>query len=223
MVRILVGTPLASKNSVHEDFRVCYENAIITCARNKIEVVSSVMVGSLLPSNRIRLCDKAIERECDYVVMMDSDMVFDAEAIVRLIGHNKDVISGLYFKKQPPYEPLAYMRSSKGEYSHIDNIEKGGLLDVDAVGAGLLVIKTSILKDMPKPWFACPPLFLTYDKKSGFALKKKGIKNLCLGEDMWFCYLAKQSGFDVVVDLDTKCYHIGDFHFGLSEYLQCRS
>ena len=61
---------------------------------------------------------------------------------------------------------------------------------------GCMMIKTDILKNLPKPWF-----YHQYNKETdNFS-----------GEDIWFCNTATQNGYNVWVDADVsmKLAHIG--------------
>ncbi len=48
-------------------------------------------------------------KNADYMFWLDSDMVVEGDAILRLMEHDKDIVSGLYFKKRD-LDPVMYVR-----------------------------------------------------------------------------------------------------------------
>jgi len=56
----------------------------------------------------------------DYLIMIDSDMVFDRDAIEHLVKQDKDVISGVAYKKAPPFAPVvARLTPNKQSYQFL--------------------------------------------------------------------------------------------------------
>ena len=147
-------------------------NAIITNARN-----FAVNIG--------------LEHKADYILFLDSDETFDDDLLVKLIHRSKDIVGGLIFRRKPPFDPCAYELKENKFYRPIP-IEKEtkGLLEVDAIGTGALLIKMDVFRKLPKPWF--------YFTEKGF------------GEDLNFCRNAKEAGYKIYVDCDIEIGHIGD-------------
>ena len=61
-----------------------------------------------------------------------------------------------------------------------------------------MLIKTSVFKKLPHPWFS-------YEQDD------EG--NTVVGEDMWFCRLARQAGFKIYCDKNVKIKHLGDYAY----------
>lgn len=140
--------------------------------------------GSILHHMRERLVKKAKELDCTHLLFVDSDMVFEPEALETLIKHDKDIIGASANRRKLPLE------------SNVENPSGEGLTTCDSIGTGFMLIKLSIFDFLPEPWFF-------------FESNEDG--DLVNGEDYWFCQLARKHGFQVWVDLSVKVGHIGDY------------
>lgn len=155
-------------------------------------------VGRVLtPLARERLAEWAEETDMDYMFFIDDDMICPMDMFERLFKHNVDIVAPLAFMRMPPYYPVMYRVDEgydgmqKMEYytTHpVKNYPKEKLVECDAVGFGSALIKTHLLKKMEKPWF---------------------MSTTRSGEDLWFCYKAKQAGFRVFMDTSIKLGHLG--------------
>src|SRR3990167_741826 len=88
--------------------------------------------GSIIHHMRERLVKKAIELECTHLLFVDSDMVFEPEAVEKLLEADTDVVGADYNRRKLPLE------SSRRE---------------DSVATGFMLIKLSIFEFLPEPWF----------------------------------------------------------------------
>ena len=146
--------------------------------------------GSVLHHMRERLVKKAIELDCTHLLFIDSDMVFEVEALQRLLEANKDVIGANYNRRILPLESTANLKL-KTNGSAYENLR-----EADSVGTGFMLIKLSIFDFLPEPWFFW---------------ESNGDGDLVRGEDYWFCKLARSKGFDVWCDLSIKVLHEGSY------------
>lgn len=103
--------------------------------------------SSMVSKARNSLADKALQFGADYILFVDSDLVFPADALCRLITHGKDIIGATYNKRVPPYETLGHFLGAPRDLSG------GGLVEADYMPGGFLLIKTSVLRALPQPWF----------------------------------------------------------------------
>ena len=99
--------------------------------------------GSLVDDAREQLALDAIEQGFDYVLWCDSDMVFEADALNQLLKANKDIVTGLCFKRVPPYTPAIY--NKKGIYL---DYPKDWMFPVEACGFAFVLTKVSALKEV---------------------------------------------------------------------------
>lgn len=197
--------------------------------------------SALLAKSRCDAVDAAVEAEADYLMFVDSDMVFEPNHIEMLLAHKKDVVGGLCVKRVPPYTSTVYMyRSEKGSYVPIDTADPNAiildaLIPCDGTGAAFLLIKMSVFDDMEKPYFSMPPvgwmevvaaakrvnennvealdeLDKSFDELDKAIEFADSIDSSC-GEDLFFCNRLRQVGVEVFVDTGVLIGHMGEFPF----------
>ena len=162
-------------------------------------VVEPLMVeGSLIYDARETIAKFAIQKNYDYVLYVDSDMVFTAEDVKKLVSHDADICSGLYVSRRGENKNIIYRevitrrRFPKRSAKLIHDTLNSGYGEIAACGFGFCLIKTSVIKSM-------------YGKYKALFEPFKGV-----GEDIAFCIRARQCGYKIFTDRDVKLGHIGD-------------
>lgn len=156
--------------------------------------VVSFMKGSLVYDSRNKLCEQAIKCKSDYVLWLDSDMVFPKNLIEVMLEHmkDKDIVSGLYFRRVYPFTPvLNRILNDDGTASDYDDYPEDSVFECEGFGFGCVMMKTSVLYDM------------LMNKEALFV----PVNNF--GEDLSFLWRAKNLGYKCYVDSRIKCGHIG--------------
>jgi len=139
---------------------------------------------------------KAIEMNVDYVMWFDSDMVFAPDTMKRLMEHKDryDMISGLYFRRVQPFSPVLFETleyTAEGpfftEYKEIP----AEPFEVAGVGFGCVLMSADLIFDVlakyPNP----------FEPMQGF------------GEDLAFCWRARQLGHKILCDPSVALGHVG--------------
>jgi GT2 family glycosyltransferase len=156
--------------------------------------------STVLLTQRERLAMEAQKIGAEYMLWLDSDMVFPATTALRLLAHKEDIVCANYVRRQPPYKGVAY--PTIGDWEHPLSFElQDELVEVEGIGMGCMLMKTSILKKIPQPWFE-----FRWTPES----------NDHLGEDMIFCQKIADAGYTVKVDtqLSMEMRHLGTYAFG---------
>ena len=150
--------------------------------------------GTYLQNLRTQLVSTAIMAKATHILFIDSDMRFPPDTLDRLLAHKKDIVGANYHQRtQPEY------CACKGD-KFVSSDDKNGLDEVDSVGFGVLLVDmtvfTSPLRSIPKNAFSMP-----FDVQSG----------KFVGEDIYFCTIAREKGFKVFVDhdLSQEVKHLG--------------
>ena len=167
----------------------------------------ALICGSLIYDARNKLAAQAVKDEFDYVMWFDSDMIFESDTVIRLFKtmerEKADIVSGLYFRRSTPYSPVAFDSFGYGEDGEALFTDYSGELtgvhEVAAVGFGCVLMKADVIFDV----------FAKY--KDCFSPIGK------VGEDMAFCWRARQLGYKILLDTDIKCGHFG--HVTVTEQL----
>lgn len=192
--------------------------------------------GSMIWKMRDSVVHYALENKATHVLFIDSDMWFPEYGLMQLLSHKADIVSGMYFSKQKPYNPIAATAiEGKAAYKPI-KVWKVGLQEVDAVGGGFLLIRTKVFKRFKAPWFAAPPALWReiwpfvekfWDtKEDPKAIAEQIVNhyrtlqdvNHANGEDYFFSWQAQRHGFKVLLDTTLQLSHMGPYPFNLNNH-----
>lgn len=165
-------------------------------ARQKHDISLFFTVNQSLGTARNTLAKDFLNSDCTHLFFVDSDMILPLDALDKLLAHDKDIVSAIYFDRLRG-DPVM-KKFVKGLPETIKDYPKGKLFEVDAIGFGCALIKRSVIEKL-KAQNKDKPLF---------ALKHLSRKVL-FGEDVYFCKLAKEAGFKVFVDTSLVAGHFG--------------
>lgn len=152
--------------------------------------------GSLIYAARDDLAKMAIKMDADYVLWLDSDMVFDPDILEKLLQDTEkgDIISGLYFRRAAPFSPVLYDRmdlvDDKPVHTEFSEIPED-VFEVGGIGFGCVLMPTDVLLGVALKF---GEMFMPF----------KG-----MGEDIAFSWRARQCGFKIVCDPKIKLGHVG--------------
>ena len=161
---------------------LCINYEIKTFSRHGLERERNTAVRYLLSSKH------------DYLFFLDTDIILQSDTLIKLldsIEEKKFIISAMYVI-DTLFQPAVCAKVSKDKWRWISLIEllkkgKTGLVEVDGVGAGCLLIDRIVLEDIQYPWF-------------------KFSENY--GEDLYFCSKAKRAGYKSYMNMDARVMHI---------------
>lgn len=153
----------------------------------------SFLIGSLVYDSRNKLAGLAMQMEADYIMWLDSDMVFRPDTLERMMDvldkHPEiDILSGLYVKRGAPFTPVLFSKLDVKEDGGIDFEDvtevPEELFEVAGCGFGCVLMKTDCLYDIAGMedggmWFT--PI-------AG------------AGEDCAFCIRARKCGYKIYCD-----------------------
>lgn len=176
-------------NSKEDDFSKKVKNAGLPVTR--IPWADKARLRMINSRNLLR--KKALEEGYDYFLNLDQDIIPPDDIVERLIRHDKDVVTGVY------YNPLT---NSKGErqlravicvkegdklrYLNNKELATPHLIKVHVCGTGCILIHRKVLEKIE---FRYDPNDLLFD-------------------DSWFVVDAYDEGFEVYADTGAKCQHL---------------
>lgn len=153
--------------------------------------------GTLGPHNRWLAGQQAIKTQCDYLWLVDNDMAFPPDALLRLLAAKKDLIGAAYNSRVLPRRTVVKTQDETGATIVPDAATFPPHPFVcHALGSGCKLVRVEALSRIPQPWFA-----LEWDATG--ALSKT--------DDVWFCEQAKKVGIETWCDPTIDVRHIGDF------------
>lgn len=173
----------------------------------------TVQVGSLVYDSRNMLAAKALMNEYDRVLWIDSDMVFEADTLERLSEdmdkEGLDFVSALCFKRKNPTAPCVYSDIRYGpdgdgviqaDAETMKDYPEDSLFECAGAGFGLVLVSTKLLGTV---WEKHGPPFDPMPQ---------------MGEDLAFCYRARQEGYKLYCDSRVKTGHVGKRIYSEEDY-----
>lgn len=167
--------------------------------------------GTLIFDQREKLAQEALKEGADYILWIDADMRFPKDTIARLLKHNKPIVGVNATTRSIPVRATAKnleidFEKKENHWKPVSSKGKTGLEQVTSIGCGVMMVKREVFEKTPQPWFWFE--ILPGDK--------------LLGEDVYFCVKAHDSGFGTWVDhdLSNEIGHVGHYTFGWHDVLK---
>ena len=186
----------------------------------KINLQNEILRVKLANSRNI-LRKKVIEEKYDYFLSLEQDIVPPKDIIERLIGNNKDIISGVYynyFDSYPPgIKPLLWRTSTQEEFNEILNsndpiysqvkhlIKKNNITDIGKIRARFKCeeLEEPRLLEIFMAGLGC----VLISRKVLEKIEFKGLKERQAFDDVLFFEDARNSNFKLYADTSIKCKH----------------
>lgn len=192
-IKVMIAVP--SRDVWKSDFGVSLTMMVAASISQLsfLDLILNNAKGASLAMNRIDLCQKAIDAECDYILFLDDDMRVPMGTLMLMLKRQVDIIGANCARREYPPAPTA-----KGFDNELIYTREGstGIEEVRSVGTGIMLIKTDVFKGINAPWFCEDP-----------------VKRI--GEDVWFCNQAREAGYKIYIDHDISkdVVHIGEFDY----------
>lgn len=156
-------------------------------------------LGSLVYTSRNEIAKRALLDEADLVMWFDSDMVFAPDTLRRLLAHidaGADMVTGVYYRRTKPFSPTIFKtmeideEKQSAEWTEFETLPEG-LFEVSACGFGCVLMRTE--------------MFVAVFGKFGNMFAPIGN----VGEDIAFCWRARQCGYKIFADPSIMLGHVG--------------
>ncbi len=149
---------------------------------------------------RNRMAMQLLNSNYTHLLMLDVDHIHPTDIVQRLarwvLAHPEiEVVGGLNFRRGKPYEPCCFILGDDGKYYAPSEWERG-LIKVDAIGTGSIIIARTVFERMEPPWFWNDYSHVWEDSWPG--------------EDMGFSANCRELGIDMWVDTTTTSPHMID-------------
>jgi len=235
--RIFVATPVHDQCSIH------YAQGLLEfqqlCFKKNVDVTFQIMKSSLVTQGRNLCVSGFIESNCTHMLFVDSDILFNAESIFKMIERDKDVIAIPYPLKTLMWDK-AFKKMQDGEIKKPDDIRKWlhtypmkienmnninverGVIEVTHSPTGCMLIKRQVFDKMIK---AYPDKQIVQKTViNGKYVDKPHMWNFFdtihdpktktyLGEDFSFCKLWREIGGKCHAFIDDPIAHIGEHQY----------
>lgn len=144
---------------------------------------------------------------CSHLLFIDDDLEWDHKELVKMLAMGLPIIGGTYGKKNGE------------EMAHIDKCgpkkRMFGCTEAEALPTGFLLIERNVFSEISKKH---PELKFKHkdDRLSEHMhafFKTQIHEDGWMGEDYYFCELARECGFEIWVDYTHKIHHMGTFAY----------
>ena len=140
--------------------------------------------SSLVYYSRNELASMAIKEKSDYILWLDSDMIFPRTLLLDLMDaiKGRDFVSGIYYRRRPPFGPVLYKTIKMGILPE-ENVSESydeipdGIFEIAAAGFGCVLMKTELMETVFQKYQR------GFDPLPGY------------GEDISLCIRAKNCGY----------------------------
>jgi hypothetical protein len=194
--------------------------------------MSCVVNDSLVTRARNYLTYQFLQSPATHLMWIDADIGFDPADIVGMVRADKDIVCGIYPKKEihwrevaraaregvPPERLRDYERSFV--FNPIDDspdrVRSDGLIQIANAGPGFMLIKRGVfeaLQDHVPSYVegSTPGIEL----RAFYAVSiDPDAGNSLLSEDYHFCKLARERGFEIYAAPRVRLNHTGTYIFG---------
>lgn len=131
----------------------------------------------------------------DYMMWIDSDVIFSVDQFIKLLQYQKDIVGGLYLMEDnyhyatvENWDEEFFEKNGYFTFLNRDTIKtKTNLFSVSYTGFGFMLVKRGIFESMEYPWFQ--PEYINIGTAKDFTM-----------EDVSFCRKANRLGYQVLID-----------------------
>lgn len=158
--------------------------------------------------------ESVLKHGFEWLFFLDDDVCAPPDTVPRLLAHNRDVISGVYYRRAPvgpnkSMPPVMLKYKNKDEAEWVTQWDPpGSLIEVDLVGAGCLLVNRRIFERLPRPWFTweLEPDITKWIRQGMGTEQDQPIHS----EDFSFCRrVRRELNLPIAVDTSIQCEHIG--------------
>lgn len=128
------------------------------------------------------------QMEGAWVFFLDTDQVCAPDTLTRLLACDRPVVSALIAERHSPFKPVAFRHGKRMTWQEIPS---RGLIDVETIGTGCLLIRRGVVGKIADPWFEVGQ-----------------VSSECAGEDTWFSKKLREAHIPMTIDCGVRVGHI---------------
>jgi len=198
-MKVALLTPFHSNVAAQFAFSLAHLTERVARMHRDIELKLLMNTSSSLPRVRTDLAASALAWGAEWMLWLDSDMLFPPDTLERLLAFGLDVVGANYPRRMPPHVGTATALAGSTSVpceTTLAKAETGEPEKVLTLGFGALLMNARVFAGLERPWFQ-----IVDDGNEGF-----------VGEDTYFLHKLSQRGFVPYVDhgLSWEIGHVGE-------------
>lgn len=197
-MRVFIGIPSAgnpAKPFLESIARLEIPPAVVTAGH-------ATVTGNFAPGQRELIVRKALEAQADAVLMLDDDIVVPPSALAELLGvlerDPQCAVAGALYYARDGLRPMvaANWHANDTTSAYVPAFDDRTPVEVDAVGFGTMLLRTSALQALAPPYF----------NTQVFVQSSASQVRVC-NEDYLLCERLRKAGHRVVLHPGVRCGH----------------
>lgn len=228
--KLMIATPMYGGMCSGEYTRSCLSINMVMNSYNVDVFYAFMYNNSLIPSARNQLASIFLSSDATHMMFIDADIKFEAMDIWKMMCADKDVIAGIYPKKQINWGMVHKMalagagpddlKKYTAEHvvdllnhskEQVANIHEP--MEVFGVGTGFMLIKRRVFENLI-------PVVDTYIDGEGDQIVHDFFKTMKdpgtgrhMSEDYGFCHVCRENGIQIYAAPWVKLGHVGSYLF----------
>lgn len=195
MSRLVIGGPTLASVPASFAFDLAQLYGVTSASGLWDSVTMGFIQSTYVHVGREAVLQGALERKATHVLWLDTDMTFPPDIAIRLANHQVPIVACNCVMRNPRRLCTAFRGGSRVQ-TRSDSSE---LESVDTVGLAVMLMRTTVVDDLPRPFF------------------RHGINDAGedIGEDVMFCRKVRGAGHQIFIDhdLSKEIGHIGQHTF----------
>jgi FkbM family methyltransferase len=209
----LIGKKLFIGVPVYQEMKTTFVQCLLALqAQKPLPIDIRFAQGDGVARSRNHLTAEFLQTDCTHLLMIDCDLLFSAEHVARIVGHDVPVVGGAYPKKQEG--DLEWVINTLPDQSRTP--DANGLLPVRYVGTGFICVQRAVFEQMRANYPHSRYRADYGDRREEFDYwpmsvyrKDPADPGRYLSEDWFFCQRWLDLGGNVYLDTQTILKHIG--------------
>lgn len=202
-MKLLVGIP--SLDYMNTEFVKCLLALLEKLRQDGVNYDVDIESGTLVYMARERIAHKAINEHYDYVLWLDSDMIFSPEILDDLMFSGKDFVTGIYHARRKGYASCIFKEIEINKKVERFETYPSETFEIAGCGFGCVLVSENILERVCIYHGTC------FTPLPGY------------GEDIAFCKRAQELGFHIYCEPSVVCGHIGHIAIYPDDYEQWKT
>jgi hypothetical protein len=234
MTKVFVATPMYG--GMCTGFYLQSMLALVSVAKEKIELNCSFMFNeSLIQRARNGLAHQFLQTDCTHLMFIDADIRFNPHDVMSMLAADKDVICGLYPKKEINWQQVAISAANGVPWDQLKNhtgamvvnlvgeqgqvvVPQNEPLEIVNGGTGFMLIKREVFEAL-RPFVA---VYTNDVLDTAGTMKADEIYEYfpvmvedgrLLSEDFAFCTIVRKQGYKIYAAPWVKLGHYGSYLF----------